>query len=608
MQVKISARDGQGVRYLGVGCTAIVGIYLSLLQSGISSYAGTEMGASWLGRLIMLLYAAGAIAASIAAVRGKIDRRVIISISIFLAFAFAPLLFHQNQVGPVTKSYIAGIAAMSAMGIAAMMVDVRRMAQFSASLICVASVCCLLDVCFYDGFSNAAGRAAFIYINPNVAALTLLLGAVASAWSIPLKWLPAFLVLVAGAVFSTLSRSAMLMGALTLVACLPAASTGWREKIRAMKGGTRAAIITIVGVFLLLGVALDNNPAFPVALDSGYHGLTTIVKWIKVSNLYGGSPSGPADNAAMATAIRMVEAENSASARALLAERALHQFVNGPAMGIGLERAFALAPHNSYLLFADAFGYIGWFIVPALILTLLYFGGRRALPAATLITVAALFSHDLLFAMPLVSSLALILTGAASEYRADRIPGRGAEVTLAWVAIAIAVMCILTDVVEQSALPAYEHDFSGDAIKQLSGHEYYAPLPAVTPHGIFRLGAESREYLGGGGIMVQESGRTLLLDNRSPKEIASMGYGRFGYHNMWALLSSTDGTDPSTNGRVYHVSAVVTLHPLFLLCVAMSLAWSVLYASNAFGLFHSAERRRKKALLSLIGDRGNPTY
>ena len=587
MHIKLAVRDDRGSRALAVACTATIGVYLSLLQSGISSYAGVEMGSAWLARFVVFLYVAGSVIACIAALRGHIDRRMVVSIGGFLAFAFIPLLFHRSQMGPVTKSYITGMVAMSAMAVVATTVDLRRVAHFSASLICVASLGCLLDVCFYDGFSNAAGRAAFLYLNPNVAALALLLGAVASAWSIPSKWLPAFLVLVAGAVFSTLSRSAMLMGALTLAACLPATSTNWRDKLREMKKGTRAAVVTLVSVLFLLGIAQYNNPAFPVALDSGFHGLTTVIKWLKIAdkNDGNGSTAGPAGNSEMTVAIRMVEANNSASARALLAERALRQSVSGPVTGIGLERAFAMAPHNSYLLFADAFGYIGWLIVPALVSMLFYFGGRRALPASTLITLAALFSHDLLFAMPLVASLALVLAATSRGEDSESMSDGMTLPILGAVAVAVALLCVLTDVVQQDHIEPYTKEYSGNDIKPANGQEFYALLPRIDPPGIFRLGAESREGFAGGGIEIFEDDKPLYLGNQTPRDIAAKGRGRFGFHNMWALFSSTDGSDPSKNGRVYRITGVVTLHPLFLLSVLAAVLWAAIYSAFAFDLF-----------------------
>lgn len=611
MHVKIAERDDRGMRFLGVACTAVVGLYLSLLQSGIASYAGVEMGAAWLSRFVMLLYIAGLSIASIAVLRGNIDRRTSFPVYGFLAIAFIPLLSHIGQTGPVTKSYLVGLMAMSAMAISARTVDLRRIAQFSASVICVASLCCLLDVCFYDGFSNASGRAAFLYLNPNVAALALLLGAVASAWAIPLKWLPAFLVLVAGAVFSTLSRSAMLMGALTLVACLPTASVDWRGKFREMKKGTRAACFTLIGVLALLGIALHSNPAFSVALDDGFHGLTTITRWLKIAGGSGGGSSiaGAAGTPDMTVAIQMVEANNSASARALLAERALHQFVIGPATGIGLERAFAMAPHNSYLLFADAFGWAGWLIVPVLLMVLFYIGGKRALPASALVALSALFSHDLLFAMPLVAPLALILASVSRKEDSRSASDRKSLPILGAVAIAIALLCIVTDLIEQGHIQPYTQEFSGHDIKLVSGDEFYVPLPKINPPGIFRLGAESKEGFAGGGIAIYENGTPLALANQRGQDIANKGHGRFGFHNMWALFSSTDGSDPSTNGRAYRVDAFVTLHPLFLLCVLAAFTWAAIYSVFAFDLFGMQSRfgvqrvRAQESLASMLARR-----
>jgi hypothetical protein len=623
MFVKITEWVDRPMLSLSAVCTGLFGLYLALFQSGIVSYAGAEIGVTWLSRMSFLIYGATAICAAVAIMRGSVERRLLFPLGAFIAIAAIPLVLTRGEIGPVTKSYLIALGSIGAFTVAAMTTDLRRIAQFSASALCVVSVCCVLDACFFDGFSNTAGRAAFLYINPNIAGIALLLGAAATAWSIPLRWIPVFLILVGGAVFATLSRGAILMGVVTICVSAIVWAPNYRSVLGELRSGINYSVAAAAFMVGLFAFAMGNNHAFSVAISQGFRGAQTAVKWTEAGNAEQkaqtvfaqmpiastAKPAGIKNPSATATmpagrtaAIAAVEEQNSASARALLAERAWHQAISGPAMGIGLERAFAMAPHNSYLLFAMAFGYAGWLVIPALIGAILYLGKRRAVPAAMIIGMSAMVSHDLLFAMPLVSSLALILPSVAWKDHGEGAQSNSAPATLAAIAVLIAALCILTDASEAGNLPSYEKEFSGADIKKLRGLEYYAELPALSPPGIFRLGAESREYFGGGGISVSEGGIDLPSSNRAAPEIAAAGHGRYGFHNMWVLLSSSDGTDPSSNGRVYRVRAEVTLHPLFLLSVLAAFLWAAIYSICAFDFLGFRSRIKRRSLLAAIAD------
>lgn len=577
--------------------TLIVGLYAALFQSGFVSYIGAEFGrATWLSVIVYAIYGLGALIAVSAVFSGSVPRKEVFAIWVFAAFAAAPLLLSHGSIGPVTKSYVVGLASVTVLCVVARCADLRRVAQFAASVVCVVSVFCLLDVCFFDGFSNAVGRAAFLYINPNVAAFAILLGAAASTWSVPVRWLPAFLVLVAGALFATLSRSAMLIGALTLLACVPSLLPDYRAKLQAMCAGIRSATAVGTCVVMLLAGALHNNPAFPVALDGGFHGAVTALKWLEVGyeRIRGSSGStSEGEQEALTEAIKLVEANNSASARALLAERAWLQFRNGPATGIGLERAFALAPHNSYLLFAVAFGYVGWLIIPALVGLLLYLGGwRRGGAVAILVAAAALFSHDLLFALPLVSAFVLIFP-SISQWNTEGAKRTVSPALLAGLAAAIALACALAYAHERHRHPSYKLDVSGNTIKHLAGAAYYVPLPAVAPPGVLRLDAEGKDGSGGGGLSMSEDGTPLVIESNDMKSIGLMGPGRYGFHKMWAIFSSSDGTRPNSNERTYHVSADVVIHPLFTLAVLASIVWAALWVAVAYNFRRNQDEERQ---------------
>jgi len=112
---------------------------------------------------------------------------------------------------------------------------------------------------------------------------------------------------------------------------------------------------------------------------------------------------------------------NSISARGLLMERAFLSYRAGPFLGQGLAAAHALHPHNTFLLFAVAFGDLGW-LAPIAFLGLTVYWARsiRQLPMflATLTVMAT--SHDILLTPGLLAPIAFGIAGLNSlRYRID---------------------------------------------------------------------------------------------------------------------------------------------------------------------------------------------
>jgi hypothetical protein len=111
---------------------------------------------------------------------------------------------------------------------------------------------------------------------------------------------------------------------------------------------------------------------------------------------------------------------NSISARGLLMERAFLSYRTGPVFGQGLAAAHALQPHNTFLLFAIAFGDLGWIVPMAFLgLTACWARNTQQLPLflATLTVMAT--SHDILL-MPGLVPIAFGVAGLNSlRYRAN---------------------------------------------------------------------------------------------------------------------------------------------------------------------------------------------
>ena len=107
---------------------------------------------------------------------------------------------------------------------------------------------------------------------------------------------------------------------------------------------------------------------------------------------------------------------NSISARGLLMERAWLSYRNGPLFGRGLAAAHALQPHNTFLLFAVAFGDLGW-LVPLAFLGLTAYSVRNVqqLPLCLATFTVLMTSHDIPFAFGLLAPFILGVVGLNAQ-------------------------------------------------------------------------------------------------------------------------------------------------------------------------------------------------
>ena len=98
-------------------------------------------------------------------------------------------------------------------------------------------------------------------------------------------------------------------------------------------------------------------------------------------------------------------------------ERAWLSYRNSPLSGVGLDAAYALESHNSFLFFALAFGPIGW-LVPLLFIGLTLTRSIVGVPMPLAIFVAAMVSHDVFRVPGLLVPIAL---GIAYARISDRL-------------------------------------------------------------------------------------------------------------------------------------------------------------------------------------------
>ena len=390
--------------------------------------------------------------------------------------------------------------------------------KLSATVTALTAVICCLDILFADGLTNTVGRAAGLSINPNDAATVLFLGAAATYRAVSKRWQIPFLLLVGGAIFFTLSRSTLL-AAIILVSVVGALSVwqtirnGGRPRLAGAFAGRN--ILFALGLLIWSAVALFNNDRFAVAATDSYDGIRTAVdassrRAVQFVLLWNSSyccVKAPPVSQSQAQSAR-VEAEivaigkaseqekNSVSARGLFMWRALITYGSGPFFGRGLAAAHEIAPHNTFLMFAVAFGHLGWLVPFALIgLTLYRVRDVNQLPLGLATTAVMMISHDILFPsliVPIAVGIAgNIQTRAQLTYQ-SRAQLKCAATRLLPLAVSLSLLqfCLLLVVVP---LVARFGDYTtfrlNDRIKAIEqiGSVFAAPIPRVEFAGVFHL-------------------------------------------------------------------------------------------------------------------------
>lgn len=386
-----------------------------------------------------------------------------------------------HPVDQVAKNFLVGTAVIACGTVLAVASAPLALLRLAATVTVANAVICLLDIFFSHGFTNTVGRASGLSINANVAAAALFLGAASSFWTVPQRWRPAFVSIVGAGIFVTLSRSTLL--AAVVVSGLVTLSLFWTgfksgEARRPLQWVGVSVLLLALGGWIAL--ALLVNDRFAVAATSSFRQIGTSVTALEeareavmraaqaksanppekaepakpapkpsseakksttasdaapprsAQNAVPETPRPPirdeaAETARSKTIISEIERRaenegdiNSISARGILMERAYLSYKIGPALGQGLGAAHALQPHNTFLLFAIAFGFIGWFVPLAfLALTAWWVRGVQQLPLLLATFTVMMTSHDVLFMPALLTPIFLGIAGLNGQRHAD---------------------------------------------------------------------------------------------------------------------------------------------------------------------------------------------
>ena len=237
-------------------------------------------------------------------------------------------------------------------------------------------------------FSFVRGRAAGLYVNPNISGQQLVMGMVLSVFVVPKKFRWWYCLFVATGMILTFSRGAILL---------------WMVAMLGLAWGNvfvlpRRLSFSAIG----LGVGLLS-----VALVAG--------NWVGVFKSAGLDSYLNANTTSRIGESFLDQKDYSSTSRALVAEQGMSMFLEKPLFGWGVGATknpeTAIAPHNMYLLMGIEYGIGGVFILCGLIWVLWKGGTERSGIIAVLYAVGGFFSHNNLEQPTVILVIGLAIAG-----------------------------------------------------------------------------------------------------------------------------------------------------------------------------------------------------
>ncbi|MCK5831411.1 MAG: O-antigen ligase family protein [Methylococcales bacterium] len=224
-----------------------------------------------------------------------------------------------------------------------------------------------------DSEIGVLGRSAGFMMNPTISGLVLNLGLVLSISLVPKRLKSLFIYITFIAVFLTFSRSAIL-GWVIIFLCF-----NYTKVIEVRK--------TVFYIFILVSSFISLLPVLIGYIETTYtagsNNLILRLQWFV----------NPSDNV-----------DDSESERGMVARKAWDMFLDHPYLGNGLGSTVhwdhTVSTHNIYLSNLAEHGFIGFFIVPLLILSVVHGANRRihsvTIPFAFSSLFIGFFTHNLL--------------------------------------------------------------------------------------------------------------------------------------------------------------------------------------------------------------------
>jgi hypothetical protein len=167
---------------------------------------------------------------------------------------------------------------------------------------------------------------------------------------------------------------------------------------------------------------------------------------------------------------------------------------------------------------------------------------------------------------------------------------RGALAFAGWTMVAVALVAGLAGLYLHHFPRWAQHPLPADAIRSWGGNAYSVTVPPL-PAGDFArvvflpLKPDLNESPMASEVRLLESGRPIGSPHSLHVEIVERGNGRFSHWGNELIFSSSDNSNPSTNGRSYAASYPLT--PVLWIPIAL-LVFGI--AAAATGLVHSSWR------------------
>jgi glycosyltransferase involved in cell wall biosynthesis len=567
-------------------------------------------------------------------------RRTVMPLVAAAALGLAVVVLHP--VGPVARVYVIAVITAVATVVLVLASAPRALLGLTAAVTALNALLCFVDLSFVHAFTNSAGRAAGLAINPNTAAAAILLGAAASHRAVPKRFYASFLVLTAAGIVVTLSRSALLTAVAVVV--IPA-FLHWRRRDPARRPqadrfeGVRPAAVVAVALAAWIGLAAVVNDRFRgaatdvvadsissvMALQAAQHAVDALAHDLAASasaapsgaveppgrgapaaaaRPASGSTFAPADGsriAALGTRLSDEGQRNSLSARVLFLERALLQYRDNGFFGIGLDAAQALAPHNTFILFALAFGHLGW-LVPLGLVVLTVFAARdaRDLPLAIAVTGTMATSHDILLTSSLLLPVAIGLAGLAIREPGVRdAPAlRPTVATSAVAGVGLFALGCLGLVVSSPPFAVQRLDPS--TIAPYRGAWLANVSPAFA--GVFVAASDGT----GPRAFLRDDSQLLTRVRWNVGALPAVAPGQYALANGAVAFAPADGGDPRTSGHALELGLPRRTGPSFAALLAALATWSagVLLVSGRYGRLAHGSSPRPAAAAPPPGDDG----
>lgn len=447
-------------------------------------------------------------------------RRQAILIGSLIFILILQLIWSGDFVSDPGKNYLINLVTIFLVVILCLKSNRSLVNLIIISVALMGALLCLIDIVFYDGYTNTTGRAAGLFINPNIAASVLLLLSVASVPLIHKNWRVSFIILMAGAILSTVSRSSIVVGiSVLLSACMIDDLRKYINKNSLYNCFWVCSFIFVIGM-----AAMWNNKSYSVAIKNSIGSIYSAAEIfnsarekIKLTEEKFGPAETPAapepypssplaaapppaasphpDNFAtkeeIATILSDVEKVNSASVRLLKAEQAISVFKMNPIWGSGISNAYQLSTHNSYLLLSVAFGVGGFLIFITLPYLLYLLSGVYSIPFTIALMGISFFSHDIFFVnlysvVLAVCIYSLLQSNTKDEYINNRI----IRLDILTIIILTIILAVGFFGIRQAKIlisNSYFHEISGSNVIELETNVYYSPLPVSRSSGVVAI-------------------------------------------------------------------------------------------------------------------------